>query len=236
VVIIVHQNPGGEAMVAPDYVGGMAGCCDPSGYRGMFNERTARRSARAFERSGLDATAAPMVAALRGRGLEGASVLEIGAGSGTALVAMLDAGASAAVGIDLSPAYEKAAWDLVARRGHRDEVAWHTGDAVGMQDEIGEVDVVFGNRVVCCYPAMEEMVDMVTDKARALVALSYPRDRWVARVATRLINLVMWMRRNSFRTFVHDPEAIAARVEAAGFRPTASGTTTQWQWMVWEAA
>ena len=51
-------------------VPGVAGCCDPVGYRKVFNSRQARRAVRNFERHGLDSTAAAMIATLRERGLK----------------------------------------------------------------------------------------------------------------------------------------------------------------------
>jgi SAM-dependent methyltransferase len=202
----------------------------------MFNTKVARRYVTTFEKKGLDATARPMVEALAGRGVEGCSVLEIGAGAGTAMIAMLDAGAASVVGIDISAAYEPVARSLFEARGVGEAVDWHTGDFVEIADEVTAADIVFGNRVVCCYPVMEGMVDSATAKAKRFLALAYPRDRWLSRVGAGFINLWMRIRKVPFRTYVHDPAAIAARIEAAGFTQAAAGTTLQWHWFVWEAA
>ncbi len=78
----------------------MAGCCDSSGYSGVFDEKMAARNARSFLDKGLDSTARPMVEAVRGRGQEGSTVLEMGAGVGGALATKLESGAKSAVGID----------------------------------------------------------------------------------------------------------------------------------------
>lgn len=212
----------------------MSGCCDPSGYRRMFNTEVARRYARTFERKGLDATAGPMVEALAERGIEGCSVLEIGAGAGTAMISMIDVGAARAVGIDISAAYEPVARSLFEGRGIGDAVAWHTGDFVEIAEQVDAADVVFGNRVVCCYPVMEGMVDAAAAKAKRFLALAYPRDRWLSRIGAGCINLWMRIRKVPFRTYVHDPTAIARRIESAGFTQTAAGRTPQWHWYVWE--
>jgi len=230
-----YQNTGWCASVAHAYCCRVSGCCDPSGYEGMFNDKVAARSARSFSRKGLDATARPMVDALAERGLDDCSVLEIGAGSGTALVSLLDSGAQAAFGVDISPAYEQVAAQLLQERGYRDAVQWRTGDFVSIAPDIDDADVVFGNRVVCCYPAMEAMVDTAAGKARRFLALAYPRDRWLSHIIASLINFTMKLRRNSFRTYVHDPRAIAERVARAGFVEAAAGVTPQWHWYVWEA-
>lgn len=212
----------------------MAGCCDPSGYRGVFNTKTAERSVRSFIRRGLDSTAGPMVEALRRRGIDGATVLEVGAGAGTAIVSMLESGAVAATGIDLSPDYEDAARDLFTARGMEDAVEWRTGDIVALVDEVPAGDVVFLNRVVCCYPFADELVSTSIRSSRRLLAMSFPRNRLLVRVAMRVLNGWLRLVKNSFRVFLHDPKALVQRVEDAGYRSIAAGTTPGWHWNVWE--
>jgi 2-polyprenyl-3-methyl-5-hydroxy-6-metoxy-1,4-benzoquinol methylase len=212
----------------------MAGCCDTSGYGQVFNEREARRALRSFRRRGLDSTAGPMVGALAARGIEGATVLEVGAGIGTAQVALLKSGAARSVAYDLSPAYEQVSAELLTEHGVADRVEWHTGDFLANGDGIDRADVVFLNRVVCCYPHMAEMVDAAAGRARRLLALSYPRDRWWLKAGLWVINGFLRLRRTSFRVFVHDTDDIARRVEVAGLSRVASGSGVAWEWHVWE--
>ena len=212
----------------------VSGCCDRSGYGGVFNTRVAERYARSFQKKGLDSTAGPMVSVLRSKGVDGASVLEVGAGAGTAIVSLLEAGASSAIAFEISGAYEGPARRLREERGIEAPVEWHTSDFVEVVDAVDRADVVFLNRVVCCYPDMAELVDAATSKSTGLLAMSYPRDRWQFRVLVRIMNAWQRFRRNSFRVFLHDPDAVAAQVSVAGLREAASGTTPGWHWKVWE--
>lgn len=200
----------------------------------MFNSAVARRYVETFGRKGLDSTAGPMVAALADRGMSGLSVLEVGAGSGTAMVSLMEAGAATAVGVDLSAAYEPVARSLFEQRGIAGATGWVTGDFIEVASDLGSADVVFANRVVCCYPAMEDMVTLASGKARRYLALAFPRDRWIFRIGSAFINLWMRIRRVPFRTYLHDPEAITRRVESAGFQETDRGSTMSWHWVVWE--
>jgi len=200
----------------------------------VFNAAQAAKAVRAFERKGLDGTARPMIEALQAEGLEGATLLEVGAGPGTALVTMLEAGAGRAVAYDISPSYEKVAGALLQGRGLTDRVEWHTGDYLASGDH-RPADTVFLNRVVCCYPDAT-LVGAVADRAGRLLALSYPRRRWYTRVGIRVINGYLWLRRVPFRVFVHDPGAIARSVVAAGFAEVASGGSAAWEWKVWRRA
>ncbi len=206
----------------------MSGCCDRSGYRGVFNTKVAERYVRTFGKKGLDSTAAPMVGALRSRGVDGASVLEVGAGAGTAVVSLLEAGASGAVVFEISSAYEGPARRLREERGIEAPVEWHTDDFVAVVGAVDPADVVFLNRVVCCYPDMGELVDASSSKCTLPLAMSYPRDHWPFRLFVLFLNGWLRFRKNSFRIFLHDPVAVASRVSAAGLREIASGTTPGW--------
>lgn len=212
----------------------MSGCCDPRGYRQVFNAEQAAKAVRAFERKGLDGTARPMIQALRAEGLQGATVLEVGAGPGTALVTMLEAGAGQAVAYDISPSYQSVAGALFQGRGLADRVEWHTGDYLASGDQ-RRADTVFLNRVVCCYPDAA-LAGVVAVRASRLLALSYPRRRWYTRAGVRVINGYLRLRRVPFRVFVHDPEAITRSVVAAGFEEVAIGGSAVWEWKVWRRA
>ena len=107
------------------------GCCQPPrGYARLFSKRAARRDAKRYRERGLDDTAAEMVAFLRDRGIEGASVLEIGGGVGAIQLELLEAGAERATNLELSPEYEDAARELVHERGLDDRVERRLGDLV----------------------------------------------------------------------------------------------------------
>lgn len=200
----------------------------------MFNAEQAAKAVRAFERKGLDGTARPMIEALQAEGLQGATVLEVGAGPGTALVTMLEAGAGHAVAYDISPSYESVAGALFQGRGLTERVEWHTGDYLASGDQ-RRADTVFLNRVVCCYPDAT-LVSAVAVRASRLLALSYPRRRWYTRAGIRVINGFLRLRRVPFRVFVHDPDAIASKVAAAGFEEVATGGSAAWEWKVWRRA
>jgi hypothetical protein len=212
----------------------MSGCCDPSGYRKVFNSREARRAIKKFERNGLDATARPMVDVLAERDLKGATLLEVGAGSGTAQVELFRSGVERSVAYDISPSYEKLSGALLAKYGIVDRVEWHTGDFLAANPD--PADVVFLNRVVCCYPDMERLVDAAAEHSERFVALSYPRDRWFLRVGRRVLNAFLRFRKVGFQVYLHAPDAIDDRLRSQGLDEVASGSTPWWHWKVWERA
>lgn len=222
------QLAGGEA----GYRGAMSGCCEPGHYDKLFNEKQAQRSLRRYRRKGLDRITRSMVTQLQDLGLEGARVLEVGGGIGATQVALLEAGASDAVNVEISSGYEAAARQLLADAGLEDRAERVLADFVEEADELEPADVVVMNRVVCCYPAMERMVTAAAGKTQRALAISFPRDRWFMRVNARIIAAWCRLTSSEFRFFVHEPAAIVAAARIQGLEPSFEDRDAAWQAMV----
>ncbi|MGB9376129.1 MAG: hypothetical protein WCB04_01300, partial [Mycobacteriales bacterium] len=67
----------------------MADCCEPDGYDARFSDRFARRLARRYRRRGLTRSSRAIVSFLSERGIDGASLLEIGGGVGDIQIELL---------------------------------------------------------------------------------------------------------------------------------------------------
>src|SRR5215208_2213041 len=97
-------------------------CCDPGRYGSFFNGRFARRIARKYRKRGLDGPSSRIAEYLRSRGLEGATVLEIGGGVGEIQVELLKAGAARSLNLELSPEYDPEAMRLAEENGVGDRI------------------------------------------------------------------------------------------------------------------
>ncbi len=86
-----------------------------------------------------------------------------------------------------------------------------------MAGTLPDADVVTLNRVVCCYP-----------DAEALLAFTYPRDRWYVRTLFVLVNFWLRLTGKEFRAFVHAPERMTAVLEAAGLVRATQRETLVW--------
>jgi 2-polyprenyl-3-methyl-5-hydroxy-6-metoxy-1,4-benzoquinol methylase len=209
------------------------GNCCARGYRRVFGERQARRDARRYRRKGVDATARRIVAEVAARGVDGASVLEVGGGVGAIDVELLRAGARQASVVELSEAYDSEARALLAERGLEGRVERRHGDFVATEREIEPADVVVMHRVVCCYPDVDALVGAAARHARRLLAMSFPRETWWTKLGSRLVNLwskTVW----DFESFVHPHARIAAAARAEGLRPVHEETGRLWHVAVLE--
>ena len=196
----------------------MSDCCTPKGYRTIFSERSARSEARRYRRKGLDTTSRRIVEFLRGQGVQGRSVLEVGGGIGAIQLELLKAGATRAVSVELTPTYEKVARELLDEAGLSDQVERRVVDFAQAADQVEGADIVVLNRVICCYPDMPGLAGAAADHTRRLLVMSYPRRTWWTAVGLALANLLFRIARLEFHVFLHAPKKIIATSESHGLR------------------
>jgi magnesium-protoporphyrin O-methyltransferase len=170
-----------------------------------------------------------MVAFLRGRGVEGASILEIGGGVGAIQLELLRAGAAKATNLELSPEYEEAAVELLEGCGVAGRVERRLGDVVQEPGLAGEADAVVMHRVVCCYPDYEGLVGAASERAQRYLVMSFPRPRRLVRAGMGLMNVGARLLRWEYRTWVHPPQALVAAAQRRGLRLAAECRGRMWQ-------
>ena len=177
-----------------------------------------------------------MVEYLVSRGVEGADVLEVGGGVGAIQIALLKAGVARTVSIELSPGYEEAAQSLAQEEGFEDRITRRLGDFVELHDDVDRADIVVMNRVVCCYPWMERMMEAAVGKTGKYLALAFPREKWWMRFGLGLGNMYMRLRRCDFRAFVHSVAEIESIATRAGLVVRHTDNNLAWQALVLERA
>ena len=150
------------------------------------------------------------------RGLEGATVLEIGGGIGQVLLELLEAGAREGEVVELVPGYEPHARALAAEAGLGERVASAPPTSSRTPRRAAPADIVVLNKVVCCTPDGVELAGIAASLARRTLVLSFPRDVWWTRFFLAVGNGFMRRTRRSFRAFVHPPEALRRAAEEHG--------------------
>ena len=177
---------------------------------------------------GLERTQRQLISGLRRAGIAGASLLEVGCGAGELGRALLQAGAGTALGIDLSAGMLAIARAEAAASGMSDRTDYYQGDFTAMTDRLPDADVVILDKVVCCYPDWQRMVDSSLAKTRRLYALTYPRDRALTRLGLRVTRWGLHRMGCCYQPYLHAPDRIAARIRDAGFRRIHTALTPIW--------
>lgn len=208
-------------------------CCRPD-YDAAFDARTARRQALAYRRDGPKGATRRLIEAIKALGVGGGTALDIGGGVGVIGLELLAAGAASTTEVDASRPSIEVAQHEARRRGLGDRARFRHGDFVEIADEIDAADVVTLDRVICCYGDWPAMVDRATERARRILGLVYPNDRWWNRVAVGIANLLLRLSGRSFRGYIHTERGVDARIRAAGFEPRTHHRGWLWQTVVYE--
>lgn len=142
-------------------------------------------------------------------------MLEPGGGVGAIDLELLKRGAVRATVVELSHGYDEPASELARESGSDERIERRHGDFVEQASLVGEADVVVMHRVVCCYPDPERLVGAAAEKARRLLAVSFPRNTWWLRSAARAGN-VFFRLIGGIETYIHPPELVERSAERAG--------------------
>jgi hypothetical protein len=212
-------------------------CCQGQDYDRMFDAKQARKDLRAYQKKGPRGATRRLLAALSARLEDGFSLLDIGGGVGVVQHELARAGAVSVTAVDASHAYLDQLDAEAQRQGYRDRQTLVEGDFVAVATEIPAATVVTLDKVICCYPDMQQLVAASAAKAKRLYAIVIPTDRWWLRVGSRIANFVVsrilgWQ----FRSFVHSHRAIDAVCAAQGLVPSATDPGWLWHVRIYERA
>ena len=201
----------------------------------MFGEKDARRYARRYLKKGLEKRAQKLIAHVLAYKGEPLTVLDIGGGAGSIHQELLRRGiAASAVGVDASSAYIQAA-ELNARKLElAEKTKYHHADFALNADDFEAADVVVLDRVICCYPHLEELLTAAAERAQKFLALSFPREDWWIKVIWQIEVFFLALNRNKFHAYIHPHDKINAVAAQAGLRRVHSDRQGIWQIAVFE--
>jgi magnesium-protoporphyrin O-methyltransferase len=209
-------------------------CCSAGACESQFDRKRAARELKNYRAHGpAHATTRAMIHLLRRAGVEGGSLLDVGAGIGAIQYDLLEAGARDVTAVDASSAYQQAARAEAERRGVSARIQFRLGDFVTLAPQVAAADIVTLDRVVCCYPDMEPLVRLSAERCRRLYGLSYPRYRWPVRAVVGFENAFRRLLGNPFRSFVHSPVVMDQLLTRLGFTLRSKVRTFAWETVVY---
>ena len=206
----------------------MSCCCPHSKSGGRIFSFFARSYRRRFIRNGFEPSQVQLMAGLDQADLKNATLLEVGSGVGYMHQVLLEQGAKSAVGIDLAPDMLKEAQQWANEKGLADRVEYIQGDFIELLDQVKPAEVTILDKVVCCYPHAELLINSSTAKTNRVYALTYPRSRWFIKVAIEIMAFFLKLGGSDFRAFVHNPEDIERWIIDVGFKKTYQKQTFIW--------
>ena len=196
----------------------------------QFNEKKAAQELKRYRTKGPGPTTRLLQEGIAQAGALKGTLLDIGSGVGSLTFGLLERGITHAVAVDASSAYNGVARQEAERLGREEAVQFIHGDFVTVASELPIATLVTLDRVVCCYPSYEPLLDAALCHTDRCLAFSYPRDVWYVRVGVALENLQRRLAKNPFRTFVHPVFRMEQMIRAAGFALASRRET--WMWSV----
>ena len=205
-------------------------CCSPTDATArQFDEAKLRKELASYHKGGPGPTTRGLLAELGRLAEPPKTMLDVGSGIGALTIGMLKAGTGRAVCVDISPASLTVSAEEARREGVFERMEFRAGDFVAIGQDLPAADLVTLDRVVCCYPAFDALLEQAAGHSLKVLAFSYPRDRWWVRLAIGIENAWRMLRGNRFRAFVHSPSAMAAVLRKSGFQQLRSASTWTWQ-------
>lgn len=166
-------------------------------------------------------------------GVEGATLLDVGAGVGAVHLTLLERGLGRAIDVDASREYLAVARAEAERRGLAGRVEHWYGDIVELAGDLPAVDVVTLDSVICCYPYLPALLRAVLSSRPRIVGITYPRDVWWMRAYMRLYNVIHGMRRRLGCYYIYRHAELNRRMADAGYRPIHDGGSRIWRVVVY---
>lgn len=194
-----------------------------------FSTKEAAEDLKRYIKQGPDATTQALIDAIVAEGIDGATLLDIGAGIGAIQLALLQAGLARAESVDASAAYVSVAQAEADRSGYGDRTKGRVGDFAELAPEIEPADIVTLDRVVCCDPDLAGLLGRAAEHAQRMIGLVYPRDAWWNRIAARGLNVVGWFTRDTTRWYLHPVPEINAILRTTGFERRDVDRSLIWQ-------
>ena len=213
----------------------MSACCSTYGNvaGAQFDEKIATRDLNNYRKKGPGPTARLLRDMLVDAGAADGTLLDVGAGVGGLTFELLERGVKRAIAVDASSAYLAAAAQEATRRDRLRAVEFRHGDFVDVASMVPPASIVTMDRVICCYPAFQSLLQEALGHAERCFAYSYPTDIWYVRAAIAVENGLRRLKSNPFRAFVHPVDRMTQVIESGGFRLAARRQTWQWSAEVW---
>ncbi len=206
----------------------MIDCCSIDGTNRFFS-RSASYYAMRFRLRGLDHPQRLLIDGLRKEGFIGKSVLEVGCGVGGLHLTLLRQGARSAIGVEASGGMLEKAMELAMELGLEGLVRYQQGDFVESAPSLAPAAIVVMDKVLCCYADPLRLVKAAASHSTGLLAISYPRNGFLARVSFRMAARLGKLFRVAFHPYYHDPDWLHRAVIGEGFTEVYSQSTLIWQ-------
>jgi magnesium-protoporphyrin O-methyltransferase len=199
-----------------------------------FFSKEAEKFLKRFKKRGLEKSQKNLVEGLLVAGVIDKTILEIGCGVGYLHSRLLLQGAKNATGVDISEEMLRCAKEYMKEIGLDKKTKYHRGDFVEISEKIGKVDITILDKVICCYPQVESLVEKSIQKTGKTYAFTLPRNKWWVKYPAFAVIRLLKLFRSNFHPYIHEHEIINRLLINSGFQKVYQNHTFIWETCVFE--
>ena len=193
----------------------------------LFDKKTAKKQYKKYLKNGPSKVTKRLIEQV-GKTNIGESLLDVGGGIGAIQWWFLNHGGKQTFGVDASSGYTTLAQEHAAKNNFKDRTCFLMGDFTTKAEELPSVNHITLDKVICCYPDFEAILNLACTKATNTVSLSYPMNGLIANTIRGFGVLYMKMTGNPFRPYIHPVESVRTIFMENGFGIAEKETSFPW--------
>ena len=199
-------------------------CC---GANQFFDTKTAKKQYKNYLKKGPSKVTRKLIAQL-GNMNTGGSLLDVGGGIGAIQWWFLDRGGKQSFGVDASSGYTALAQEHATKNQLEESAHFIVGDFTTKADLLPQVGHLTLDKVICCYPDYQAILNLACTKSNKTVTLSYPMDGIIADFFRGFMVLGMKLRGNPFKPYIHRVASVRELMIKNGFELKAKELSFPW--------
>ncbi len=207
-------------------------CC---GADQLFSLKDAEKERKRYLKKGPKSSTAAIIVQLSGEVRLGERLLDIGGGIGVLGMELRKNGLAQYTSVDASSGYQRVASEMLESSSSESfRARFLQGDFVELADQLETHEYVTLDKVICCYPQMEELLRAASEKCSSQIALSYPPSGLIAKMLRALGNTYFRLRGNPFRTYLHPKKEVHRILTNQGFKQVSKSQRFPWKIEIWQ--
>ena len=208
-------------------------CCNNFAIEKQFDKARVANKVNRYHFKGIGKESKILVNALKSLGVDGCSLLDIGAGLGSIGIELLESGLASVENVEASSSFLETAKSESKKRNLIDKTKFTYGDFVEIANGISAADIVTLDKVICCYDELKPLIKLSCEKTMKYYGVIYPRDTWLVKVVIGFENVMRKIKGNTFRVFVYSTEEVDSLIKEYGLRKVFYKAMMVWQIVIY---
>ena len=189
-------------------------CC---GADQFFDKKTAKKQYKSYLKKGPSRVTKKLIGQLE-KTNTGESLIDVGGGIGAIQWWFLNHGGEQTFGVDASSGYLNLAQEHASKNNLKENTHFMMGDFTDKAEELPKANHVTLDKVICCYPNFEAILNLACKKATNTVSLSFPMDGFISSIFRSLGVLYMKLTGCSFKPYINRVASVRALFVENGFK------------------